>query len=332
MKTRIIPQKLKEGDEIRVIAPSKSMSILSEDIKKIAQEKLEKLGFKVSFGKHVNELDEFNSSSIKSRLDDLHEAFKDKNVKAILTAIGGFNSNQLLNSIDWDLIKNNPKILCGYSDITALQNSIFKKTSLVTYSGPHFSSFGMKKGFEYIEEYFKKCLMDDEPFEIKASKEWSDDTWYKDQENRNYEKNKGYLIINEGNAEGTIIGANLCTFNLLNGTDFLPNLKDTILFIEDCVEGEDKFVVNFDRDIQSIIHQSGFEGIRGIVIGRFESNSGMNREKITKIIKTKKELDNIPVIADADFGHTFPMTVFPIGGEVEIKANKNNTKIIIKKH
>ncbi len=235
MKKKIISKKLREGDEIRVIAPSRSMSLLSEDVKKIAKERLEKLGFKVSFGKHVNESDEFISSSIKSRVADLHEAFKDKNVKAILTVIGGFSSNQLLSSIDWDLIKNNPKILCGYSDITALQNSIFKETGLVTYSGPHFSSFGMKKGFEYIEEYFKKCLMKDESFELESSKEWSDDAWYMDQENRTFEKNEGFLVINKGKAKGTIIGANLCTFNLLHGTEFIPNFKDTILFIEDCV-------------------------------------------------------------------------------------------------
>ncbi len=332
MKTKIIPPKLKEGDEIRIIAPSRSMSIISEDAKKIAQERLEKLRFKVSFGKNVNEQDEFNSSSVKSRLEDLHEAFKDKNVKAILTVIGGFNSNQLLSFINWELIKDNPKILCGYSDITALQNAIYQKTGLITYSGPHFSSFGMKKGFEYTEEYFKKCFLDGSPFEIKTSKEWSDDAWYKDQENRNFEKNEGYLVINEGEAEGTIIGANLCTFNLLQGTEFLPSLKDTILFIEDCVEGEDEFVLNFDRDLQSIIHQPGFEGIRGIVIGRFEHNSGMTRDKITKIIKTKKELDNIPVIAYADFGHTYPITTFPVGGEAEIVAKRDNVKILIKKH
>jgi len=326
----IIPSKLKPGDEIRIIAPSRSMSILSEDVKKIAQEKLEQLGFKVSFGKNVNESNEFNSSSIKSRLEDLHEAFKDKNVKAILAVIGGFNSNQLLSSINWNLIKKNPKILCGYSDITALQNAIFKKTGLVTYSGPHFSSFGMKKGFEYIEEYFKKCLIKDEPFEIEASKEWSNDAWYKDQENRNFEKNGGYLIINKGKAKGTIIGANLCTFNLLHGTEFLPNFKDTILFIEDCVEGEDEFVLNFDRDLQSIIHQPGFKGVKGIVIGRFENNSGMTKDKIIKIIKNKKELDNIPVIANADFGHTFPIAVFPIGGTAKLKVDEKVELTILK--
>jgi len=332
MVNEIIPPKLKKGDEIRIVAPSRSMAIISEDGRKTAQEKLEKLGFKISFGKNVEESDEFSSSSIKSRIEDLHEAFEDKNVKAIFAVIGGFNSNQLLSYINWDLIKNNPKIFCGYSDITALQNAIFKKTGLVTYSGPHFSTFAMKKGFEYIEEYFKKCLIEEGDFEIKASEEWSEDAWYMNQENRNFKKNKGYIVINKGKAKGTIIGANLCTFNLLQGTEFIPDFEDTILFIEDCVEGQDEFVLHFDRNLQSIIHQPGFESVKGIVIGRFESNSGMTQEKLIKIIKTKKELDNLPIIAYADFGHTFPMITLPIGGKVEIEAKDNKIKILIKEH
>ncbi|MBR9704760.1 LD-carboxypeptidase [Candidatus Pacearchaeota archaeon] len=326
------PPKLKKGDEIRIITPSRSMSIISEDIQKIAQKRLENLGFTVTFGKNINESDEFASSSIQSRINDLHEAFKDKNVKAILTVIGGFNSNQLLSYINWDIIKNNPKILSGYSDTTALQNAIFKKTGLITYSGPSFSMFGMKKGFEYIQEHFKKCLINENPFEIKSSSEWSDDSWYKDQENRKFTKNQGPFVINNGKAKGTIIGANLCTFNLLHGTEYLPDFKDSILFIEDCVEGQEEFVVNFDRDLQSIIHQSNFKDIKAIVIGRFEHDSKMTKEILTKIIKTKKELDNIPVIANVDFGHTNPITTFPIGGEVEINADNDNIKIVINKH
>src|SRR3989338_8061462 len=169
---KIFPEKLKTGDEVRIIAPSKSMAILSKETINIANKRFEKLGLKLSFGKHVNETDEFNSSSIESRIEDLHEAFSDKNVKAVITVIGGFNSNQLLRYIDWDLIKNNPKIFCGYSDITALNNAIFAKTGLVTYSGPHYSSFGQELYFDYTLEYFKKCLFSDEPLEIKPSQNW----------------------------------------------------------------------------------------------------------------------------------------------------------------
>lgn len=130
----IIPKKLQAGDEIRIIAPARSLSLLSEEHIDLAKEKLEKQGFKVSFSKNCREKDIFMSSSIQSRVEDLHDAFKDINVKAIFTVIGGFNSNQILKYLDYNLIRNNPKILCGYSDITALANAITAKTEMVSYS------------------------------------------------------------------------------------------------------------------------------------------------------------------------------------------------------
>jgi len=325
----MVPQKLKEGNEIRVISPARSLAIISQEVRDIALRKLREMGFKITFSKHAEECDEFSSSSIGHRLEDIHEAFSDKNVKGILTTIGGFNSNQLLKYLDYDLIKSNPKILCGYSDITALQNAIFKKVGLVTYSGPHFSTFGMLKGLDYTIEYFKKCVMEKSPFEVKPSKEWSDDEWYKNQEKREFIKNKGFLVINEGKAEGTIIGGNLCTLNLLQGTEFMPSLKNTVLFIEDDEESKPQ---HFDRDLQSLIHLPDFGGVKGIVIGRFQKASEMTERLLTKIIKTKKELNDIPIIAGVDFGHTTPHITFPIGGKARLLANKDKTKLEILEH
>jgi len=325
---KIYSEKLKSGDEVRIIAPSRSMAILSEEIKNIANRRFEELGLKLSLGKHVNESDEFNSSLIKSRVDDLHEAFSDKNVKAIITVIGGFNSNQLLRYIDWDLIKNNPKIFLGFSDITALNNAIFVKTGLVTYSGPHYSMFGQKLYFEYTLKYFKNCLMNKKAFEVKPSDSWSDDVWYLNQDKRNLINNPGHLIINEGESEGTILGANLCTFNLLQGTEYFPDLTDSILFLEDDYETVPH---TFDRDLQSLIHLPDFNKVKGLIIGRFQKKSKMTDELLIKIIKTKKELNKIPIIANVDFGHTDPKITFPIGGVVRIIASKNKTSVAITK-
>jgi len=327
----ITPEKLKQGDEIRVIAPARSLSILSEDLIKFAIKNLENQGFKVSFSKNCNETDMFNSSSIKSRVEDLHEAFSDKNVKAILTVIGGFNSNQLLKYLDYNLIKNNPKIICGYSDITALTNAITAKTNLITYSGIHFSTWGMKKEFEYNLEYFKKCLMNNDEFKVNPSKTYSDDSWYKNQENRNIIPNKGHIILNKGEAEGIIFGGNLCTFNLLQGTEFMPNISNSIIFIEDDDFSGDNTDIFFDRNLQSLIHQPNFEKVRGIIIGRFQNKSEMNLEKLKYIIKTKKELDNIPIIANVDFGHTNPLITFPIGGIIKLIVN-DEVELTILKH
>ena len=327
----IIPPKLKQGDEIRVIAPAESLSLLSEENVQLAKRHFEKQGFKITFSKNCKESDIFISSSIRSRVEDIHEAFRDKNVKAIFTVIGGFNSNQLLKFLDYELIKNNPKILCGYSDITALANAITAKTGLITYSGLHFSTWAMKKEFEYNLEYFKKCLMNEDEFLVEPSKTWPDDAWYKDQGNRKIEKNEGFLVLNKGEVKGTILGGNLCTFNLLRGTEFMPDLTNSILFIEDDDMAGDYFGVEFDRNLQSLIHQPNFDKVKGIVIGRFQKNTDMNLEKLNYIIQTKKELENIPVIANADFGHTNPLITFPIGGTVKLKVN-NKVEFKILKH
>lgn len=325
----IFPTKLKQGDEVRVVAPARSLSMISEGLRTIANKRFGEMGLKLSFGGNVEKSDDFISSDIASRVSDLHEAFSDKRVKAIITVIGGFNSNQLLRSIDWELIKANPKIFCGYSDITALGVSMFAKTGLVTYSGPHYSTFGQKLYLDYTIEYFQKCLMSNKAFEIEPSREWSDDEWYMDQEKRNLIENDGYLVINEGEAKGTILGGNLCTFNLLQGTEYMPDLKGAVLFIEDDYESAPHA---FDRNLQSLIHQPDFGGVKGIVIGRFQKKSKISNKLLKEIISSKKELDSVPVVANVDFGHTDPKITFPIGGVVNISLARGKVKIEILKH
>lgn len=153
----IKPNRLKVGDHIRVIAPSQSMSIISENCQKSAYGQLEKLGLKVSFGNYCLSNKAFNSGTNEEKIKDLLDACADPSIKGILTVIGGFNSNQLLDEIDYDLIAKNPKLFCGYSDITALQNAILTKSNLITYSGPHFSTFGCKHGIDWLIEHFLRA-------------------------------------------------------------------------------------------------------------------------------------------------------------------------------
>jgi len=325
----ILPNKLKRGDKIMVVAPSDSLRLISERVRKIADERFNSMGLELSFGKHVEELDEFDSSSIKSRVSDLHEAFSDKSVRGVFAVIGGFNCNQLLRYIDWDLIKNNPKVFVGYSDTTALQNAIYAKTGLITYSGPAYSTFGQKLYFDYTLEYFKKCLLNDEEFNILPSESWSDDRWYRDQEDRKLSRNDGWLVINSGEARGTILGANICTFNLLQGTEYFPNISNSILFMEDDAESK---IFNFDRDVQSLIHLPNFNTVKGIVIGRFQNASEVKTEQLIKVIKSKRELDHMPVLANVDFGHTYPMITFPIGGEAQLTVSDKKSALEIVRH
>ena len=325
----IIPPKLKSGDEIRVIAPSRTLGIIAAEQRELATERWQAMGLTITFGQHVHEQDRFYSSSIAHRLHDLHEAFRDPQVKGILTVIGGYNVNQLLDRLDYDLIAVNPKVLCGYSDITALSNAIFAKTGLITYSGPHYSTLAMEKGIAYTIAHFQKCIMASAPFSVAQAANWSDDSWYADQANRAFHPNTGYLVINEGEANGRLLGGNLCTLNLLQGTEYMPDLAGSILFIEDDSESH---AAIFDRDLQSLIHQPGFEQVQGLIIGRFQKESKIDDETLIEIIRTKAALNKLPIIANASFGHTTPQFTFPVGGQGSLIAEKASPTFTITAH
>jgi muramoyltetrapeptide carboxypeptidase LdcA involved in peptidoglycan recycling len=325
----VFPKKLKAGDEIRVIAPATSLNVVSEAVRDLALRNFKALGFEISFSANSELIDLFNSSSIQARVDDIHAAFSDPGIKAVFTALGGYNSNELLEYLDYDLIRENPKIFCGYSDITAIETAIHTKAGLVTYSGPHFSTFGMEKGLDYTLEYFRQCLMETGPYFIDPSNSWSDDRWYRDQQRRQFFPNEGYLVINEGVAEGKILGGNLCTLNLLQGTMYMPDLPGSILFLEDDYESH---ILTFNRDLQSLIHQRGFNEVNGLILGRFQKASEATQEKLIAMIKAKNTLDEIPVIANADFGHTTPQLTFPIGGRCRVLARQGEVTLEMIEH
>jgi muramoyltetrapeptide carboxypeptidase len=324
-----IPPKLSPGSHVRVIAPARSLAIISAEVRAEADRKLAALGLRVSFGEHVEACDDFSSSPVADRLADLHAAFCDPEVDGILTVLGGFNSNQLLTGIDYDAIATNPKVLCGFSDITALAGAIFARTGLVTYSGPHYSTFGMKRGFDYTAAGFRACLMETGPVELAPAPAWSDDLWFLDQENRREEPDTDWWVLQEGSAEGTIVGGNLCTLNLLQGTPFMPWLDGTVAFIED---DEQSKPWDFDRDLVSLLHQPGFAGVQAMIIGRFQRASEMTRDLLTQIVASKPQLAGLPVIGNVDFGHTTPGLTFPIGGSIEVHADAAAPRLTITRH
>ena len=324
---KIIPQKLQKGDKIMVVAPSRGLKLIGQDCREIALKRFNDMGLTVEFAPNTTD-ENWNMQgcgSVEQRVADIMTAFKDKSVKAIFTVIGGFNSNQILAHLDYDVIRENPKFICGFSDITAVLEAITARTGLQTYYGPHFSSIGMKKGCEYTLDYLQKMLFADAPVEVNPSTEWSDDLWFLDQEKREFVKNEGFWNIHNGSAKGTIVGGNLCTFNLLLGTPYYPQLtKDTILMIEDDAES---YPEAFDRNLQALCHQTDFKNVKGMVIGRFQKGSKMSREMLEFIINNKPELKDIPVLANVDYGHTTPIITIPFGGT----ATMDNGKLIIEK-
>jgi muramoyltetrapeptide carboxypeptidase LdcA involved in peptidoglycan recycling len=329
----IFPNSINKGDKITVISPSDCLKSAS-GTKDLAQKRLEtELGIEIVYSANCFDFDTDNSESIAKRSSDLNNVFSDKSIKAIICGTGGFNANEILPFIDWDVVKNNPKVFIGSSDNTVLVNAIYAKTGLVTYYGPNFFKFGMKLGLEYTLDYLKKCLTSKSPFNITPSEKWSNDKWFKDQDNRNFIENKGFLLCNSGTAKGLLIGGNLCSLNLLQSTEYFPtNDGKTILFIEDDdLAGEDTFG-EFKRNLTSLMQTPLSKSIGGIVLGRFAVNSQMDNEKIKKFFESNKVFKNIPIIANVDFGHCDPNITFPIGGEITLSVDEEKIDIVVEKH
>jgi muramoyltetrapeptide carboxypeptidase len=318
------PKKLTQGSIARIVAPSRSLAIINPETRAVAAQRFTEMGMRLTFGANVEVCDEYKSSPIESRVADLHAAFIDRDIQAIFTVIGGLVSFQTVPLLDYDLLAANPKIICGYSDLTCLLNAIHARTGLITYYGPHYSSFGMIQGADYTLDYFKKACLSDAPFDVLPSSEWSDDDWFLDQSDRTFYLNDGPAIVNQGEAEGELVGGNIESFRLLNGTKYAPSLAGRILFLEH--DGADKGTTDrhFDRRLQSILMQPGGDRIAGMLIGRFKKVANMTLAKVQKIVASKPQLQSVPVIYGYDFGHSDPFITLPIGGKCSISATKAN--------
>ena len=309
-------KKLKKGDHIRVISPSLSIQAIGGFNANVsAKEKLEELGFDLSFSSNYFEHDLFDSASIASRVEDLHEAFVDPSVDAILATIGGFNCNELLPYLNYDLIAQNPKIFCGYSDTTALLNAIYAKTGMQTYMGPSYSSFKMEAGQAYQTEAWLRAMTQDD-YDLVPSKEWSSDPWYDPTKPRHFMPTE-WKVYNAGSALGTIIGGNLSTFSLLRGTPYAPQAENYILFVE---EAEDYPPEHFLRELAALLQ--AYPNPQAVIIGRFPKECEMTEEILLAILDKHLLLKTIPVLYDLDFAHTQPLFTITIGGQVTLDTEK----------
>ncbi|WP_105207844.1 S66 family peptidase [Streptococcus suis] len=307
-------KRLKKGDHIRVVSPSSSIERIGGfEANLAAKEKLEELGFKLSFSEHYFENDIFDSDPIASRVADLEAAFADESVDAILTTIGGFNSNELLPYLDFDLIARHPKIFCGYSDTTALLNAIYAKTGMPTYMGPAYSSFKMVQAQQYQTEAWLKAVAQDS-YELIPSPEWSSDAWYLPDAPRTFYPTE-WKIYNPGKASGIAIGGNISTLNLLTGTEFAPRPDNYILFLE---EAEDDDYLIIARHLTALLQ--AYPNPQALVLGRFPKETKMTEEILLAILDKHPILKKVPVLYDLDFAHTQPLFTITIGGQLELDA------------
>jgi len=295
------PQRLKAGDTVGVIAPASGL--VQESFDKAVQN-LESLGFKTKIGKSARNLRGFLAGTDKERIDDLHWAFSDAEIKAVWCLRGGYGVSRILPNVDYNLIKKNPKIFIGYSDITALHTAIFQNCGLVTFHGPVASS----NYLDYSKKHVVNVLMNPSvPYKIELSE------YNKTHESNLYKTE----VITKGKARGKLIGGNLSLLSALAGTPFaLKNLKGKILFIEDV--GEQPYRI--DRMLTQLRQSVDLTQLAGIALGIFEDCNPKtpNTQSLIEVLKDRLGNLRIPVIYGLSFGHIRDQFTLPVGIEAEL--------------
>ena len=302
----ILPNKLEIGDTIGVVAPSDP--IIDENIEELNRAKkiIETKGFKVKFSENIFSNTNGYSSSAKEKADDINKMFSDKEVKMVWCAKGGENSNSVLDYLDYENIKNNPKIICGYSDITSLTNAIYQRTGLVTFSSTNFKTIATDETDYSLNEALNRFV----DGSLKLGKEDDLET-----------------TINEGYAEGILIGGNLKSIHDLTCGKYALDLQDKILFFEEFgMESEPSLVNNH----LYYMKQNGvFEKIKGLWLGNYEHESGITLEKI--VLDVLGEDIKFPIIKCNYFGHIEKKTVIPIGTMAKIDTEKDKKIELLEK-
>ena len=293
------PSKLKKGDTIGVIAPSNYIE--KDDLEYINASiaLMEASGFKVKFGKYVFEDTLGYGTSPEKRAADINWAFKDDEVKAIMCVKGGEDSNTTLDYIDYEMIKEHSKIICGFSDNTSILNAIHEKTGLVTYHGPTFKSLtSWETGYAYKQF-------------IKTFAENTDSLIMGEPEDE-------YTTIQVGQATGELVGGNLSLFTKLICGKYAVNLQDKILFLEELGFEAAPEMVN--SNIYYLKQNGVFDRIAGLWIGNYEHPSKVSIEKIIK--NAIGDEYKFPIIKSDNFGHIDKKIIIPIGTKAEINTNE----------
>lgn len=319
------PPRLIKSKSIGIIAPADPVAgVCSEDTIKRGYEYLKKKGFSIIEGQSVKLLTQKHTAGTASvRIKDIHDFVRRDDIGCIMAFWGGFNTNQLLDELDYELIRQNPKIFIGYSDMTALTSAITTKTGLITFSGPAVISFAKPDPFDYTWNYFEKmCIEPQGDIIIESSKEYADDLYFlrRDNDYRIKKINDGIKIFNQGNAVGEVVAGNLQTLLILQGTQYLPDMIGKILFIE---EDETSTPAHVDRFLYQCKQLGWFDKISGLAIGRFTEQSGFSvDDSLEDILKEYFSKVRFPVLYNVDFGHSDPLITIPNGGTAEINAEE----------
>jgi muramoyltetrapeptide carboxypeptidase len=298
MKHLIKPPRLKQGDVIGLVAPAGHTN--DSAIEKSVQH-IEALGFRVKLGRYLREVHGNYAGSPEMRLADLHGMFLDPEVKALWAIRGGSGAISLLRHIDYALIRNHPKILLGYSDITALHLAIHRHSGVVTFHGPVASSTPS----DYSNEHMLAVLTDPQPT---YTIQMSDANAQRAAEEPHF----GIRTVHGGVATGPLIGGNLSLVSALAGTDYAADFRNSILFLEEVNEEP----YRIDRWMTQLDLAVGFDKAAALMIGICEHCGPHDEQKSLTLDQTFDiHLDplKVPAVTGYSIGHIRNQFTIPVG-------------------
>lgn len=326
----ILPNKLQKGDKIGFFSPSSAATNWAPKRFERAKLFLEAKGFELVAGNLTGKNDFYRSGNIKDRVSEFNQLIQNPEVKCIISTIGGANSNSLLPYIDYDSLKANPKIIIGYSDMTAILFGIYSKINMVTFYGPALvASFGeLGHPVESTFKYFEEILMEPQaPHIVKNPSVWTDEyiPWEEQTEAKNTTENK-LVTINEGQATGRLIVGNLNTMLGIYGSEYMPDIREgDILVIEDSLKNAE----TIERSFAHLKINGIFDRIGALVLGKHEKfdDSGSGRKPYEILMEVMGQVD-FPVLAEYDCAHTHPMITLPIGVTATLDASKQSLTLL----
>jgi len=313
-KAALIPKGLKEGDSIGVVSPSSA--IFETEPYEVAKESLEAMGLKVQFGEFTKARYGHLAGTDEERAEELNGMFKDDSIKAIMALRGGSGAARILDKLDYDAIKNNPKIFIGYSDITALHLAIYEKTGLITFHGP----LAVSTWNSFSSDYFKRLLFEKEQIT------YSNPTTKRD--NLAQTENR-IRTITPGEATGKLIGGNLSVLTGIMGSQYFPtNWEGNLLYLEDV--GEQIYAV--DRMMSQLQLGGVLNKISGFIFGKCTScepgGSGYGSLTMEEVIDHYIKPLNIPAFSGSMIGHIDDNFTIPNGLEAKINSEKGTIELL----
>lgn len=309
---RLLPVALDKGDTIGLVSPSAATDDPFD--LQLAKEAMEALGFEVKLGPHLASRRGHLAGNDAERAGDLNAMFADPSVKGIVCARGGSGAARLLPLLDYDAIRRNPKVLLGYSDITALHNAILAQTGLVTFHGP----IGSGSWNKFNADQFRRVFFQRELMEYRNLADAGDEL---------VQRRNRTVTIAGGKARGELVGGNLTVLTALAGSPYLPDFSGKILFLEDVSEAP----YRIDRMFSTLKLMGALDKVAGVIFGECtdcDPGNGYGSLTLPQILDDHLKPLGIPAYRGAMIGHIRQQFIVPVGGRVEMDADAGTFRML----